>query len=102
MLAEEAIVLSAYNDGTGTMTIGAGHTAAAGPPVPRSGLTITLTEAINIFRTDLAKFEAQVQAAVRTPLAQHQFDALVSWHFNTGAISKAGLTQKLNAGDAVG
>lgn len=66
MLAEEAIVLSAYNDGTGTMTIGAGHTAAAGPPVPRSGLTITLTEAINIFRTDLAKFEAQVQAAVRT------------------------------------
>lgn len=102
MLAEEAIVLSAYNDGTGTMTVGAGHTAAAGPPVPRSGLTITLTEAINIFRTDLAKFEAQVQAAVRTPLAQHQFDALVSWHLNTGAISKAGLTQKLNAGDAVG
>ncbi|MCZ4088891.1 lysozyme [Sinorhizobium psoraleae] len=102
MLAEEAIVLSAYNDGTGTMTVGAGHTAAAGPPVPRSGMTVTLTEAINIFRNDLAQVESQVQAAVRAALSQHQFDALVSWHFNTGAISTATLTRKFNAGDVDG
>lgn len=102
MLAEEAIVLAAYNDGTGTMTIGAGHTAAAGPPAPRAGATISLTEAINIYRNDLAKTESQVQAAVRAVLSQHQFDALVSWHFNTGAVSSATLTRKLNAGDAAG
>ncbi|MEJ6847745.1 lysozyme [Sinorhizobium fredii] len=102
MLAEEAIVLAAYNDGTGTMTIGAGHTAAAGPPAPRAGATISLTEAINIYRNDLAKTESQVQAAVRAVLSQHQFDALVSWHFNTGAVSSATLTRKLNAGDATG
>lgn len=102
MLAEEAIVLASYNDGTGTMTIGAGHTAAAGPPVPRSGMTISLTEAINIYRNDLAKTENQVQSAVRAVLSQHQFDALVSWHFNTGAISSATLTRKLNTGDVAG
>ncbi|WP_234828189.1 lysozyme [Sinorhizobium fredii] len=102
MLAEEAIVLAGYNDGTGTMTIGAGHTAAAGPPVPRSGMTISLTEAINIYRNDLAKTESQVQSAVRAVLSQHQFDALVSWHFNTGAISSATLTRKLNTGDVAG
>ncbi|APG95420.1 lysozyme [Sinorhizobium americanum] len=102
MLAEEAIVLAAYNDGTGTMTIGAGHTAAAGPPLPRSGMAISLTEAINIYRNDLAKTESQVQSAVRAVLSQHQFDALVSWHFNTGAISSATLTRKLNSGDLAG
>ncbi|RVG86221.1 lysozyme [Sinorhizobium meliloti] len=102
MLAEEAIVLTAYNDGTGTMTIGAGHTAAAGPPAPRSGVMISLTEAINIYRNDLAKTEGQVQSAIRAVLSQHQFDALVSWHFNTGAISSATLTRKLNAGDVAG
>ncbi|WP_245318022.1 lysozyme [Ensifer sp. 1H6] len=102
MLAEEAIVLAGYNDGTGTMTIGAGHTAAAGPPVPRSGMTISLTEAINMYRNDLAETESQVQSAVRAVLSQHQFDALVSWHFNTGAISSATLTRKLNTGDVTG
>lgn len=102
MLAEEAIVLSAYNDGTGTLTVGAGHTAAAGPPTPRSGMTISLTEAINIFRNDLTKTEVQVDKAVSAVLSQHQFDALVSWHFNTGQIAKATLTRKLNAGDVAG
>lgn len=102
MLAEEAIVLSAYDDGTGTLTIGAGHTAAAGAPKPSSGMKISLTEAINIFRADLIKFERGVEGAVKVPLSQNQFDALVSWHFNTGAISTATLTQKLNARDAAG
>lgn len=102
MLAEEAIVLTTYNDGTGTMTIGAGHTAAAGAPIPRSGLTISLAEAVNIFRNDLIKTEQEVENAVRTVLSQHQFDALVSWHFNTGAVSKATLTRKLNAGNISG
>ncbi|WP_437412776.1 lysozyme [Sinorhizobium meliloti] len=102
MLAEEAIVLSVYNDGTGTLTVGAGHTAAAGPPIPRSGMTVSLTEAINIFRNDLARTESQVDKAIRAVLSQHQFDALVSWHFNTGQIATATLTRKLNAGDVAG
>ncbi|MGR9235041.1 lysozyme (plasmid) [Rhizobium leguminosarum] len=102
MLAEEAIVLTSYNDGTGTMTIGAGHTAAAGDPNPTSGMKISLTEAINIYRSDIAAVEREVAKAVHVSLSQNQFDALVSWHFNTGAISSATLTTKLNAGDVNG
>jgi len=33
------------------------------------------------------------------PLQSHQFDALVSFDFNTGGIFKARLTQRINAGD---
>lgn len=102
MLSEEAIVLTSYNDGTGTMTIGAGHTAAAGDPNPRSGMKISLTEAINIYRSDIAAVEREVAKAVHVSLSQNQFDALVSWHFNTGAIGSATLTTKLNAGDVNG
>lgn len=102
MLAEEAIVLSSYDDGTGTLTIGAGHTAAAGDPEPQRGMKISLTEAVNIYRNDIVKVEREVARAVRVSLTQNQFDALVSWHFNTGAISNATLTAKLNSGDVAG
>lgn len=102
MLAEEAIVLSSYDDGTGTLTIGAGHTAAAGPPNPRPGMKISLTESINIYRNDLSKVEREVMSAIRATLSQNQFDALVSWHFNTGKIASATLTERLNAGDIEG
>ena len=36
------------------------------------------------------------------PLDPHEFDALVSFHYNTGAIARAALTRALNAGDRVG
>jgi len=65
-------------------------------------MKISLVEALNIFRQDLSAFESQVSNSVTVPLSQHQFDALVSWHFNTGSIQVATLTKKLNAGDYVG
>jgi lysozyme len=39
---------------------------------------------------------------VTVPLEPHEFDALVSFHFNTGAIARAALTRALNAGDRAG
>jgi len=36
---------------------------------------------------------------VKVPLEPHEFDALVSFHYNTGAIARAALTRALNAGD---
>lgn len=102
ILAHEAIVLRTYDDGVGVLTIGAGHTAMAGDPKPVPGLKISITEAINIFREDLVKYEADVKRSVRVPLEQHQFDALVSWHYNTGSISTATLTKKLNNRDIEG
>jgi lysozyme len=47
------------------------------------------------------KFEAGVKRLVKVPLAQGQFDALVSFSFNVGlgALGSSTLLRKLNAGD---
>jgi len=52
---------------------------------------------------DLARFAAGVARALGdAPTSQHQFDALVSFHYNTGAIARATLTRKHKAGDFAG
>lgn len=105
----EGIVPGPYLDSVGVWTWGIGHTAAAGPPrpvdLPRgmpANLDSALARVFEQFRLDLAKYEAAVNRAVKVPLKQHQFDALVSFHYNTGAIAKAKLIGMLNAGDLAG
>lgn len=98
----EGIVLSPYRDSVGVWTVFVGHTAAAGPPDPVTlprGVEQPLAAAIETFRRDLAAVEARVAKSVSVPLRQHEFDALVSFDFNTGGIFRARLTKLLNAGD---
>lgn len=102
LLQFEGIILQSYKDTGGVLTIGAGHTAHAGDPIPTPGMEISLIEAINIFRSDIVKYEKGVRRHVKVDLTQNQFDAVVSWHFNTGAVASATLTKKLNAGDFAG
>ena len=90
--------LTAYNDGTGTPTIGFGHTTAAGPPKVYYGLVITAAEADQILGADLASVEIDVNHHVTVPLNQNQFDALVSFDFNTGALDRSGLLVLINSG----
>lgn len=71
----------------------------AGEPKPIPGRTITLQDALEIFRRDVKKYEAAVLRAVKVPLKQHEFDALVSFHYNTGGIARAKLTLYLNQGN---
>jgi GH24 family phage-related lysozyme (muramidase) len=50
--------------------------------------------------SDLARYSAEVAAAIgQSPTTQAQFDALVSFHYNTGAIARATLTTRHNDGD---
>jgi lysozyme len=105
----EGIVPAPYLDVAGVWTFGVGHTAAAGAPGPGQlprGMPVDLDagirEALRLFRADLARYEAEVLCAVTVPLAAHEFDALVSFHFNTGAITRAALRKRLNAGDRAG
>lgn len=95
----EGLYLKAYNDGAGVPTIGYGHTTAAGPPSVSYGMTITREEADEYLSRDLGRVEKDVNDLVLVPLNQNQFDALVSFHFNTGALGKSTLLKKLNAGD---
>lgn len=87
----------AYDDGTGTWTIGFGHTTAAGPPEVHKGSTITVPQAYEILASDLRGVEADVNRLVKVKLNQNQFNALVSFHFNTGALAKASLLEAVNS-----
>ena len=52
---------------------------------------------------DLARYADEVAEALEgAPTTQAQFDALVSFHYNTGAIARATLTRKHRAGDHAG
>lgn len=100
----EGVVLSAYKDSVGILTIGVGHTSAAGPPTVYKGMKITAAQADEILSRDLAIFEKGVSQAVKVPLSQNEFDALVSFAFNVGvgAFQKSTLVKELNKGNRYG
>jgi lysozyme len=102
----EGIVPAPYLDAKRIWTFGIGHTAAAGSPNPTemprgmpADLDAGIGRAFELFRADLARYEGEVLAAVKVHLAPHEFDALVSFHYNSGGIARAALTRYLNSGD---
>jgi len=102
----EGLVPAPYLDSVGVWTWGIGHTKAAGAPDPaamRKGMPSDIPAAIRdclvMFKHDLARYAAAVADAVKVPVSQSEFDALVSFHYNTGAIAKASLVAALNRGD---
>jgi lysozyme len=95
----EGAALTAYDDGTGTLTIGYGHTTAAGLPRVYAGMTITSDEADAILSSDLASVEADVNHHVTGTIDQNQFDALVSFDYNTGALDRSNVLAAVNAGN---
>lgn len=96
--AHESVVTRAYRDVAGIWTIGVGHTAAAGPPKPLAGMTITRDEAFAILARDLPKYERRVSVALPSA-SQAVFDGAVSFDFNTGAIDRATWVRACRAGD---
>jgi len=105
----EGRVLHAYRDTRNILTIGVGHTSAAGPPVVVEGMAITAAECDDILSRDLAQFEDAVNAALATPIAQNKlsqnaFDACVSLAFNIGAPGFRGssVARDINNGDMQG
>ena len=92
----EGLFLHTYNDGVCVLTIGYGHTTAAGPPAVHWGMTITQTEADQILAADLHSVEVDVNRLVKVPINQNQFDALVSFHFNTGALGRSNVLWAVN------
>jgi len=100
----EGKYLNAYQgaaDRPGLLTIGYGHTDAAGPPVVKKGMRITDKQAEDILKADLWKVEESVSRMVKVPLNENQFATLVSFVFNVGegAFGKSTLLKKLNKGD---
>ncbi len=104
LIAREGRRLKAYRDSIGVLTIGIGHTSAAGPPRVVPGLRITAAECDAIFARDVATYVAAVRTGLRVPVGPHTFDALVSVCYNIGPAAFAGSTflKRINAGDAAG
>ncbi|NVE94722.1 lysozyme [Altererythrobacter lutimaris] len=95
-------LVEAYPDpGTGgaPYTIGWG---ATGPDIDAH--TVWSQEQCNTrLEQDIARHARDVRQAIGdTPTTQAQFDALVSFHYNTGAIGRATLTEKHKALDFAG
>lgn len=101
LIKDEGFKLTAYKDtakvivdGTpGYWTIGVGHLINSpsdrekylqivnGTVKPK---TITKSQVISLFESDLQIYEKAVSDNVKVPIKQHQFDALVAFSFNVG------------------
>jgi len=106
LIQHEGIVPAPYLDSVGVLTYGVGHTKAAGKPDPATlpkgmpdNLDAALEDVFALLNVDLEKYESDVNKAITEPISQHEFDAAVSFHYNTGAIASATWVKTLNGGD---
>lgn len=84
----ESCDLQAYRDGGGIITIGYGHTGFIRGRHLLISDKITQAEADALLLDDLVIAQKAVNQLVTVPLTQNQFDALVSFAFNTGVGDK--------------
>lgn len=104
----EGLFLKAYYDPVGVLTIGYGHTNLSGV-VPKVVPGMRLRDdahATQILRDTLAAvYEPALRRLIKVQLAQHEWDAMVSWIYNLGEtnLRKSTLLKRINAGrfDAV-
>ena len=83
-----------YKCPAGVWTIGYGHTKGVGP----LDCPLTHDEACALLEQDLVTYADEVEQFLKVPVTQNQFDALVSFHYNTGALGTSTLLKKLNSG----
>lgn len=97
----EDVVHKVYLDPAGIPTACMGHTGA---DVPAVGTVLSDATCDRLAREDTSSAVRDVQALVKVPVSQAQFDALVDFDFNTGRhnLATSTLLRKLNAGDCHG
>lgn len=95
----EGFRATAYRDAHDVLTIGYGHVIKPGESYLAVS-TISRDTAARILHQDTKHAVDVVNTAVKVPLKQEQFDALVSFVFNVGegAFRSSTLLRKLNAG----
>lgn len=102
--AHEGLSLTSYKDVAGIWTVGYGITGLLDGTKIGPKTKITKEQAEALLEARVAEFAEGVTKAVKVPLAQHQFDALVSLAYNIGmgAFLKSTLLKRLNAKDYKG
>ena len=89
---------AAYVDPVGVLTIGWGHTNHHQPKFDRATVW-SQAQCDAALAGDMATFEAHVNKLAKVDMKQHEFDALVSWAYNTGGPATASLWKLLNSGN---
>lgn len=100
--AFEGLFLRAYYDSVHVLTIGYGHTNIGNiPPHVVPGMVIDKVQADTALSNDLARFELRVMRIMHPfLLSQCQFDALVSFDFNTGDLLSSSIPGDIKLGRA--
>lgn len=93
-----------YHDSVGVLTLGYGHTNLGNiAPHIAAGDKWTKEQCDAALSNDLARFEGYVgQLFPNFSLTQGQFDALVSFDFNTGDLARSSIPAKIKSGDSKG
>lgn len=96
--SHEGLQLKAYLDAVKVWTIGYGNTYHANGINVKKGDQITKEQAEELLRMTLKEFVEGVNEAVKAPLTQSQFDALVSFSYNVGlgSLGSSTLLKKVN------
>lgn len=89
---------AAYYDPVNVLTIGWGHTNHHLPKFDAATVW-SQAQCDAALAGDMKTFEDHVNRLAKVPLEQHEFDALVSWAFNTGGPATASVWRYLNSGN---
>lgn len=92
----EGFSATPYSDHKG-YSIGFGHLIKPGENLQN----VTVAQALELLQADLAWAVQAVYDSITAPIAQSQFDALVSFCYNVGAgaFKRSTLVRRINAGD---
>lgn len=104
ILEHEAIVCEAYKDSKGIWTWGVGVTDASGHTVARyKDKPVAIKRCLEVYEWLLReKYLPDVLEAFEGyNLPEHQLAAALSFHYNTGAIKRAGWVKSVKAGNLV-
>jgi lysozyme len=101
LAAREGIGLTKYLDSVGVQTIGIGATVSDIKDLKEWSWekTITIEEAFDLYIKHLQKYVDAVNKALKVPIEQYQFDAIVSVTYNigTGGMAKSTFMKLINA-----
>lgn len=96
----EGKILHWYKDSEGFWTFGVGHLADKEWPY-KKGQTFTADKVDDVLAKDLVKFEIILNKAIKVPVKENEFDALLSVMFNVGSkFATSTAIKRLNAGES--
>ncbi len=96
----EAYRSKPYLDSGGVPTIAFGNTTYAdGRRVTMMDRPVTEAEALALFKTVIVRYEKAVNNAIKVPMTQNEFNAMVALCYNigTGAFAKSTLVKLMNS-----